>query len=245
MPSTTVRRPIWIVLVGLWAAANVAAQDVQERAMGAELRDDALPRLQKLVLTLYPGLEPSQMLTISTQSALNSPWRPGGQFMLRVGTDVWSGPPGPNAPPSTTSLTIGVRMDRVGGVHELWGGLTTRQEQRARIVNLIEQHDEWTDTQALQALRDTGASYGPEARDRLLHVVPFRGLEPFIGRCDLLDARFVLREPQEGGKGSPRYGGRVVWELTLRQRDRAHGEPREYVLLFEPFGGTLIHLSQR
>ena len=125
------------------------------------------------------------------------------------------------------------------------GGLVRFSQQREEFQKQIESHEEWTEAQALQALASAGAAYGPDARDALLKKVSPASLEPFIGACQVNDLTFNLREDYGVASGLPRYRAKVQWVLTLRDCARPGEPPLTYVLLFEPFGGTLQQMFTR
>lgn len=210
-----------------------------------ELRSDSLAWVQRFVWALYPDLEARQSLTIRTQQSLHSPWHSGGPFEVVVGTNIWETTPHPQAPPPVTTLTLGVRMDKWGRIHEAWGGLHGFERTRQAFKKLLEQRADWTEAQAIQALADAGAAYGPDARDALLKKVALTSLEPFIGACKVDDLRFNLRQDNNGASGLPKYRAEVDWALTLRDCVRPGEPPLTYVLLFEPFGGTLLQMMTR
>ena len=210
-----------------------------------ELRSDSLAWVQQFVWAFYPELEARQSLTISAQQSLQSRWHSGGLFQVVAGTNHWETAAHPQTPPPVTTLTLGVRMDKWGRIHEAWGGLVGFERARQAFKKLLEQRADWTEAQAIQALADAGAAYGPDARDALLKKISLASLEPFIGACKVDDLRFRLREDNGGPSGLPKYRADVEWALTLRDCARPGEPPLTYVLLFEPFGGTLVHLLTR
>jgi hypothetical protein len=209
------------------------------------LHNENLAWVKRFVLALYPDLEVRQAMTISAQQPVHGGWQSGGRFHVVVGNENWETSLHPQGPGAMTSLTLSVRMDRQGRVHEAWDGLSSFTQARDRFGQQVEQHGEWTEAEAVQALLAAGATFGPDARERLLARVPLKQLEPFIGTCKIGDLDFTLRTDNGGAPALPKFRANVAWTLTLRDCVRPDEQPLTYVLTFEPFGGTLIRLGVR
>jgi hypothetical protein len=217
----------------------VCALDARGQQKRPELVDEGVAWIKQFVKTVYPDLDERLSMTISGQEPVRGGWTPGGPFMVQVGNANWETSLHPQGPAAFMSLKVGVRMDKWGRVHEAWGGLTDFAKSRERFSKQVEQHGEWTDAQAVQALASEGAQFGPDARERLLTRLPLKQLEPFIGACTIHDLTFELREDNGGSPGLPKYRAALHWRLTLRDCARPGEQSLTYILLFEPFGGTL------
>jgi hypothetical protein len=118
------------------------------------------------------------------------------------------------------------------------GGSITGRDRWEEFRKVADTHPEWTDEQAIAALKAAGARYyGPDQKDAFLKQVPLAALSTYIGKFELKSTEFVVY--QEEGE-HPRYD--MSWILDLETLP-APTKRQVYTLFFEPFRGKLYLLS--
>lgn len=126
-------------------------------------------------------------------------------------------------------------FDRRGRIQTFHSSNSTllNSEKNEAISKLCYGHPEWSEAQAIQALKEAGASYGPNEKDAFREAIPLRQLERFLGKLTVHDLEFKsLVEDREGSFVQ------MYWEVGLVGR-RPGEPPANYFLRFEPFGGKL------
>lgn len=82
------------------------------------------------------------------------------------------------------------------------GPAVGKPEEYERFKEAVKSHPEWTDAQANSALLQTGASYGPDAREKLMKTPPLDELEKLFGHIAVVSSEF---ESLAGDRPPPAY----------------------------------------
>jgi hypothetical protein len=114
---------------------------------------------------------------------------------------------------------------------------------RAAFARLVLSHPKWTDEQVITALREAGATYGPEDKGRFLNAIPRKTLKPFIGELAVDTAEFGVARPNPAN-GIHYFEGESIcyWVVAVTTR-LPDGTNKHYSLLFDAFGGKLYNIS--
>lgn len=100
----------------------------------------------------------------------------------------------------------------------------------------VDEHPEWPDARAVEALKAAGAKFGPDDRAELLRALPLKKLEPFTGSLEAVSAEFVVRLTYQDEKPEA--------PLQWRVEAKWHSEDGQYEadcsLSLEPFEGFLV-----
>jgi hypothetical protein len=106
--------------------------------------------------------------------------------------------------------------------------------------NLVESRPEWSDDQAVSALKKDGARFGPDKKKAFMGSLPFDKTERFFGRLEITSVEF--QHLQEG-----RDGNSAVTALCWKARADAlfsEGTSARYTFDFEPYEGKLTFLMR-
>lgn len=112
-----------------------------------------------------------------------------------------------------------------------------KPEEYERFIETVRSHPEWTDAQANSALLQTGASYGPDAKEKLVKTLPLDELEKFFGKIAVVSSEFE----SQYGDHPPRLP-LFRWAVTIKVKF-PEGSEESYKMYFEPFKGALIEMD--
>ena len=130
----------------------------------------------------------------------------------------------------------------------------------AAVLKTVNAHPEWTDAQALAALDQAGAKFGPSKKEEFIRNLPISKLGLFIGQFNIQSVEFeALSEtnavelarigikPPGGDPNAPialHQGdsfARLQWVVRAKASS-ANGAVADYLLQFEPLNGQLLGL---
>jgi hypothetical protein len=116
--------------------------------------------------------------------------------------------------------------------------LTNAQKNEA-VHSEANSHSEWTDSQAIEALKQAGATYGPWNKNGFLKSLPVVGLQDaFGGKVTVESGNFETLS-------ATREGDFAIFHWTVGFRVQGHAQKAiEYKAIFEPFGGRLTWLGR-
>lgn len=206
--------------------------------------------LQRVLQASYPELGGRHaFLEITCRQPLDYPWEWGasGDFGFRVKTG-WAERQGDQDRPegqgnvgaSQTLLEGYFLFGPEGRIKQLWIGEAELANSKANTAlrSLVESHPEWADSDALKALREAGAKFGPESKDELLRIPTLKSLGVALGALEAASAEFeVMREPHSGNFAL------LDWRVSF-EKPGASAHDVSYVATFEPFAGRLVFLSK-
>ena len=137
------------------------------------------------------------------------------------------------SPPPTLVMTARVGL---GGPddfveHFSANGPFVNDARRGAFAAEVRAHHDWTDGEYMNALRRSGARFGPSKREAVLARVSATVLAPFLAGFLVHDARFVIRDDDKDAV--------LAWVVEL-QSNRSTPWGDECLLWFEPFDGRLF-----
>ena len=77
-------------------------------------------------------------------------------------------------------------------------------------VASIKLHPEWTNEQLVRNLNMTDARFGPDKKEAMLHSVPWKNAERFLGNLSVTDAVFILPDEERVGSFEE---GKMRWSV--------------------------------
>ena len=236
----------WFVrLIALLLIACVAsAQDLRDCK-----QRDAFLFVHDSLEAFYPEtFGKDRYVSLLTGHPVDSPWSEvyGVKFEIkRFGPgvsfnptfDAKTGKPIP-APENATFLEGSFWFDETGGIKRvLFDGNDAHSKQNEEIRKLIDSHPEWSEVEALKALKQAGAAYGPTERDHFLQVAQLENLGRILGKHKVQSAEFhTLLNPEHEGNFAELY-----WQVNVDVQ-LPNGSAVAYVLSFEPFKGKLVSI---
>jgi hypothetical protein len=114
------------------------------------------------------------------------------------------------------------------------------REKLEILCKLVRSHPEWTESQAVSALKQAGARFGPDDKEAFMNSLPFDKTERFLGRLKITSAEFNLVRPD-----STNEFGMVSMDWSVRAEAQfTDGGSGIYIFAFEPFDGKLTLLSR-
>jgi hypothetical protein len=205
--------------------------------------------LHEFLHTFYPELfGKGRYLDVTAFQPIDSSWREVYETSFRV-TD---GPPVPGNP--TIDLVTGARVIpnanlamegffqvTPGGQIErlyVWNSQFVRSKENEEFHKLVQTHLDWSETDALRALKGAGALYGSDDKEAFLNAINLERFKSFLGHLKLVSAKL-------NGFSNPNHVGdfaQFYWSVEVDAQS-ADGTHREYALSFEPFEGRLIGLK--
>jgi hypothetical protein len=215
-------------------------------------QESALSFTHDFLQTFYPDVfAKGTQLTLTVSHPANSSWRQIYGVYFRVT---------PKVPLEINPL---IALDKIGQAKQasnptLLGGLfwfrpqvygrieqmvasfdVVHQQQLEAIRELVRSHPGWSQEQAIQALRDAGARYGPSEKQQFLSSLHLERAERFLGRPEIKLVEFQqLGEDRTGSFAATAF----VW--TVQAIGVFPDGTREaYGFTFEPFEGKLIGIS--
>jgi hypothetical protein len=244
--SNNARRSIMAILLLGALPALSESQDLNDR-------ETVLTRTRDFLQAFYPELlGKGMLLNLRTSQSIDNSWRqvagirfdvqrydPLSERMLNPPHDLKTGKRLP--PADNQALLQGlIRFNERGYLHEFSLGDSDliRSTDNDKIQKLVELHPEWSETQALAALREAGALYGPEKKEELLKTLQLGKLEPFLGSSTIRSVEFVVFHGAHVGNFAGLY-----WTVHL-DTTAPDGKRASYTLILEPFEGRLRHAFQ-
>lgn len=179
----------------------------------AQERQDDFQNLrwaQAFLWTFYPDMKGHRYtMTATTSYAFDTPLEPRGN----VGVQIGDFPPGtalggmtctngivgeeppkmkcsPILPKQFINATFAFNNMGHLGAFASEGPAVGKPEQYERFKESVRSHPEWTDAQANSALLQTGASYGPDAKEKLMKTLPLDELEKLFGKIAVVSSEF-------------------------------------------------------
>lgn len=130
-------------------------------------------------------------------------------------------------------LAASFQMHPDGGVNRLGvNGPFVNSQKNEEIRKNIDAHQEWTDEQVIRALKEAGASYGPDQREAVIEKIQLLHLERLLGKFTIKSAGFHLRsQSRENFQGAD-----LFWEIDLTPQSVRHRK-MIYAVFVEPFEG--------
>jgi hypothetical protein len=117
---------------------------------------------------------------------------------------------------------------------DFYGPLVS-EPQRIGMIRTLNEHPEWSTTQARNAFVSAKPRNGPDDKNAFVDALQRSKLDRVLGHGALSSVRFVLRDESGPLEGA----ARVVWTA------RFHADAgRTYELEFEPYGGRLVRLAR-
>jgi len=120
----------------------------------------------------------------------------------------------------------------------LVGGDLAHSQQNEAIRKLVESHPEWSEDQAIRALKEAGARYGPAEKEQFVSALHLDRAEKFLGRLSIKLVEFDGVSPDHVGNFA-----RFTW-IVQAIGEFPDGTHQTHGFSFEPFEGKLISLSE-
>lgn len=117
------------------------------------------------------------------------------------------------------------------------GGEIINQAKHSKLTALVDSHPEWTDEQAIKAMKEADANFGPDARDSVQRNLPFERLEPIIGKIHMTSLYFQVRN----GANPPQ--AMLSWYADFTAKKA--GKETRYYLAIEPFAAHVYLLQPK
>jgi hypothetical protein len=160
------------------------------------------------------------------------------------------------APPQNTIFLQGSTwMSPPGYLRRFYvHGELANTEQNHTVAKLIESHREWSDEEAGRALKNAGAVYGAQDRDKFERSLDVADLEKSLGlriaSVAELERQYGTTQPlpwiEFSGWSDPEHEGDFTgfeWTVWFEAR-LSDGSTRMYAFTFEPFHGKLTNIIQ-
>jgi len=223
--------------IRFWSAlvlAAIAIAAVPLAGGGGRAKDcDHVCTAKRLLLALYPDLRGrNAQVRVAGESPLESEGSMA-VFQASVSTPVPDKPGvGRSGPPEMIDQLWGIFMISSGPTQVLQVqcfGAEVIQEKDKKLTELVDSHPEWTEEQAIQALKEAGASFGPDAKELVQKNLPFERLEPIVGKIHLTSLYFEVRNSADPPQAM------LSWYADFTAEKG--GRKKRYYLAIEPFGG--------
>lgn len=117
-------------------------------------------------------------------------------------------------------------------------GDLAHSKQNEMFRNLVEAHPEWPEDQAINALKEAGARYGPAEKQPFIHSLHFEKADKVLGRLTIKLVQFDGLSADHVGNFAS-----LLWIVHV-EGQLPDGTHHTYGLTFEPFEGKLTGLSQ-
>jgi hypothetical protein len=110
-------------------------------------------------------------------------------------------------------------------------------DKQEKINQLVDAHQDWTETEMTEALLSLDAMFGPKENAAVTARLPVDRLEPLVGTIQISSVDFAFR-----GNSKEPYFAIMNWTIHFRASTGKHHD--EYVVSIEPFGGKIVSLSR-
>lgn len=115
------------------------------------------------------------------------------------------------------------------------------EKQINAIRKLVESNPDWSESQAIQALKSMGARYGPAEKEEFVSSLHLEKAERFLGKLKIKRLDFNgINSVSSGALASSLFDWVVQADSKFPD-----GTQAQYGFTFEPFEGKLIYLSRR
>jgi hypothetical protein len=157
---------------------------------------------------------------------------------------------GPNGPiPETRPDPESILLDGSIWLPQLEHGSRIQQvvasspdaKKLERLRARIESHPEWSDEQAISALKKDGARFGPDEKEAFVRTLPFDKAERFFGHLKITSVDF--KHLLEGRSGNFAVTA-LSWSVSADALF-SDGTTAKYFFDFEPYEGKLTLLTRR
>jgi hypothetical protein len=184
--------------------------------------DSSWREISGVYFTVTPESPPDYGVPLSQNGKMVPETRPDPKTVLLDG-NIWLPP-----------LEHGSRIQQVV-VSE-----SPHREKLEILCKLVRLHPEWTESQAVSALKQAGARFGPDDKEAFINSLPFDKTEKFLGRLKISSVDFNLVRPD-----STNEFGMVSMDWSVRaEASFPDGGSGIYLFVFEPFDGKLTMLSR-
>jgi hypothetical protein len=236
-------RAVLVLVVVVVSVASVQSETIRRR------ETTPYSIIQKLLRAVFPDVASKSFLTLTIVSSFDQVPAPVGNISFKV-TDMSPGdeqyvagnekrPGGVRTP---QILIDGIfSFDQFGALQQVFihsDSLTSEQKNEA-LRTLANSHSEWTNAQAIQALMQAGAKYGPLIKDAFLKSLPVGGIGDALGgQLAVESADFeTLSRVREGDFAT------FHWTVVFRIQ-KSSDKTVEYKAVFEPFEGRLTWIGK-
>jgi hypothetical protein len=137
---------------------------------------------------------------------------------------------------------IWLPLRQYGRVQELNASSEAVHEQKlSAIRQTVELHPEWSDAQAVNALKQAGARFGPADKEAFVNSLPFNKTERFLGQLKISSVEFN----HLGGNHTGHFAANTLDWTVRAETQLPDGTSASYFFTFEPFEGKLTYLMRR
>jgi hypothetical protein len=120
-------------------------------------------------------------------------------------------------------------------------GPVVNTDRRQRVIQLVDSHPQWSDSEAVKALSEAGARFGPSAKAQVLEKLPVEGLRSLLGAIEVVSAEFTVRDQLQKGENLP--SAMLVWSVVVSSRMDSSPKTK-YFLLLDPFDAKLVSVGK-
>jgi hypothetical protein len=111
--------------------------------------------------------------------------------------------------------------------------------RRDKFAAEVDRHPEWSDAKVREALKASGARFGPDHKAELLRELPLEELKPFVGgEIKVVSADLSIRwfgtNPQEAS---------LTWFVKAKWHG-LNGQEADCTMALEPFDGKLVSFDR-
>jgi hypothetical protein len=106
-----------------------------------------------------------------------------------------------------------------------------------KITELVNNQPNITDAEIAEALRKSGAKFGPNDKAKFAKSLPLKTLEQFLGKLEIISIDFPSIRTNQKSDGSWLF---CSVEVVATQ---PNGEARKYKLTFDHFNGSLVSIQ--
>jgi hypothetical protein len=226
---------------------SVAASTFSQRKIPVN-QETILTFAHDLVQVFYPELlDNKHRLSLCVTTPGDASWLElGGVYFTVTPAEVYPLRKLISSHPQTTDHvvlggSIWLPPMEYGRVQEMHAYSDAVHEQQVEdLRQLVESHPDWSNAQAVNALKQAGARFGPDDKEAFVNSLPLDKAERFLGKLKITLVEFNYPDRDRTGHfAAPALDWTVQAEAELP--DGTH--PR-YGLRFEPFEGKLTSLVQ-
>jgi hypothetical protein len=213
-------------------------------------RKSAFTILHEVLQAFYPEIFGKDWyVAFSTgQGVDHDPWGETGGFQFKVsrfGPGVSWNPTSDSKtgrmippPENSTFLEGSFWADKSGRVIRLIvEGDLAHSKQNKVIRELAQSHPEWSEDEAVRALKEAGARYGPSEKEQFLQAIHLEKLTSVLGDLKIRLVEFQGLSPDHVGSFAS-----LFWVVQAEGRF-PDGSHCAYGFSFEPFDGKLMGVS--
>ncbi len=212
-----------------------------------ETKPDNFVFAQEFLQIFYPDLSgDNRFLSFSFYTAFGSFTPPPTE----LGFSVTEGIPAPgnfkiHADSTGTqamprALLTGLFLINDEGLRQYFGGGNpiVHEDENEKIRALVESHPEWSESQAVEALKKAGARYyDPSNKESFTKSVPIYQLEKLFGPLTIKSIEFESLAPEH-------VGSFALLDWVVKAEVKKNGKSSIIAMNFEPFEGKLTVLTR-